>query len=464
MRKSIGNYGTFYFFPAFLPLIELVPWLMTVIGVVVGAAGFSIPALWQKHKQIILGTSVFCFVVAMSVFAYSLPDAEVRHQGTRLIQQADFPVVHLYGQPEAVKPGSMKNFGEIWSVPVQKHIFSSPVIAGDLLIYGSYELSIEAISRKNGKPVWSLPQNDFVFSLSKGKDGTIYAGEGLHYTKAASLTSLDAQTGKINWRREFLGHIEELPALDEASGRLWTGTGPGGLWALDSSNASVLWHKALGHIDSMPLVLDGVLYVPAQIDENIHKTVFFALNAKSGKILWELPQPGQPWGSPLINKTEKIILTTTGRGQIGATKKTDKGWAHAVSLKGKQLWRTELPGMPLQPAIYLSQDDLVIYTIKTGEIVALNVSDGSVAWQAKAGEKFMAPATLISHFDEPMIATTSGDGIFSIRNARTGDALARRMVGKDVAASPVADGDIIYVMTKSEVTAFGGLGSLVEKK
>lgn len=445
--------GRLYFFPAFLPFVELAPWVLTALGAVAGAAGFS----WQKHRKLVFSAALACVIAAGGLVLYAMPVREVRIEGTRLIPPEQHPAVQLY-QPALTPSGAdFQAFGEIWSRAIGAQVLSSPVISGNVLIYGGYGGEIEAVSLKNGDPVWSRRQPNPVFAITSGTDGAVYAGEGLHHTQSASLTAIEGGTGKTLWAREFLGHIEEGAALDMTRNRLWTGSGPGGLWALDTNGGKILWRRELGHIDAQPLFYKKMLYVPAQADEKSHETVLHALNAGNGKVAWTLKQPGQPWGSPRIDKTGKIILTTTGKGQIGVTRDTDRGWAQGISLDGKLLWQKDLPGMPLQPSQYVEQNDTVIHVVKTGQIVALNVVDGSVAWQAEAGGELQASATLISGFAVPMLATTTYDGIFIIRNAVTGEELARRMVGKKATSSPVASGDVVYVAAAHEIRAFGGL-------
>lgn len=462
MGRKAQYRNTLYFFPALLPLAELVPWVLTLIGAVTGIAGFSIPVLWEKFRYPIMGLAALCVFGGGGAYVYYLPPKDVRMAGTRLISQSDFFIPKALGQAAAYNPSQRAQFGELWSKPVSRQILATPVISGKFLVFGSYEGTVEALALQDGAPVWSLPQSAPIFAMGRGSDGTVYACEGLHETASAALTAINPNTGHIIWRREFLGHLEEPPVLDEGRHHLWQAAGPGGLWAVDIRNGSVLWHQALGHMDALPLVRDGVVYGPAQPDEKKHETTFYAIDGGSGKIRWRLPMPGMPWGGPVTDKTGKVILTTTGEGQIGVNKPTDRGWAQGVSPEGTLLWQVELSGMPLQPGVYVPDKDIIIYTIKTGDIVALHVKDGSTAWKANAGKEFQAPPTLITASGKPMIATTSYDGTFTIRDAGTGEELVRRLAGKSSTSSPVVRGDIVYVTGAHELVAFGGLHALAE--
>lgn len=463
MRKTPLRPGRLYFFPAILPLVELVPWLLTVIGTLAGVAGLSGASFWNKRKKTVILFSILCFLAVGAIIIYAMPDREVSQAGTRLVDKEKFPAAEILGQAPDPAARTAISFGEIWTIPTKKQVLSTPVVAEKLLLYGSLNNSVEAVSLQNGQPAWSLPQNAPIFSLTAGENGIIYAGEGLHQTQSASLTAIQPDNGAVLWRREFLGHVEEAITSRPEKNHLWLGTGPGGVWSINIDDAKVAWHRPLGHVDSEPLEHEGVLYVPAQISEDRHETQFFALDSKNGETLWSLPQPGQPWGSPLMSRDNKTILTSTGIGQIGINKESDKGWAQGISIDGKLRWQVDLPGTPMQPMSHVQEAGIVIHTTKSGHLVALNTDSGATVWQAKVGNDIRSPATLIEGFNIPLLAVTTYDGFLSIRNALTGDEILRRQVGKFSSSSPVFQAGVLYVASAHAITAFGGLNTLVEE-
>ncbi len=460
MKKSFYAPGRLYFFPAFLPLVEIVPWLISLLGLVAAAAGFSFSGFFKKYKKILVCFSVLCFATVAGIWIASVPAGELGDKGSVLLNSKQFPSVIVYSAVEQSSEHRLPRFAEKWSVTTKHQILSTPVIQDDLLIYGSYKGTLEAVSRQSGKAIWSLPKDTYVMSLSKDNEGNIYAGEGLHETQIATLTSFNVKNRTVNWQRKFIGHIESPPVIDEKSNRVWMSSGPGGLWAMNKDNGDVHLHAPLGHLDSRALVYDNKVYVQAQADEDINLTTFSALNEDTGETIWQISQPGQPWGSPILHRNQKMMFSTTGLGQIGVQRRTDKGWAYAISLDGEIIWQIELPGMALQPGIYIPDDNLIIHTMKSGEIIALEATHGGVRWQVKAGESFMARSTFIDHLQRPMIASISYDGHFAIRDARTGRKIASAIVGKYSSSAPVVSGDTIYTMSAYEITAFGGLYSL----
>jgi outer membrane protein assembly factor BamB len=460
MRKLTRLSGTFFFFPALLPLAELVPWLLTVLGVVTAAADMSSRSFWQIHRRKLHVVFALSVVATAGYYLYTLPVKEVRDTGTRLIAAENQPVAVQHRPAPEFAVTEETQFKPLWSVKVEKQILSSPIVAGNLLVYGTYSNTVEAVSLADGQPVWSLPLAAPVFTMKLGHDGRIYAGEGLHDDNASNLTVIEPASGKVLWQRQFLGHLEEESRLSPDNTRLYLGAGPSGLWAVDTRDGRLLWHQPLGHIDSCPLLLDDTLYIAAQISETEHRSRFFALSAESGKTQWQLDQPGQPWGSPLVDKSGRILLTSTGEGQIGVSRSTDRGWAYGLSRDGKTLWQTELPDMPIQPSLYLAEEDLIIHAVKSGEVVALHAADGTLAWKFKVGGTLQAPATLISGPAIPLIAVTSYEGTFSLHDARNGATLAVQRVGPNSTSAPVAQGDRVYVASSYALQIFGGLHAL----
>ena len=462
MQKNNGSFLS-VFFPAFVPLVGVIPWIVSfIISLVVIVAGFAWSEFIKKHK--IAVTLLICSVVTIAVYVTGTHKAiMVIHKGTSIVNPNDFPEVKIYKSAEKYTPTKSDNFHVKWHVTKKNRILSNPILHGDTLIYGTVDGSLEAVSLKNGEAIWQLPKNEYVYSLSKDKQGNIYAGEGVHDTVVATLTSFNADTKKVNWQRKFNGHIESSPIIDEQRNKVWVTTGGGGLWAIDKTNADIKSHMPVGHIDSAPLIYKDRVYFQAQADENVKKATLYAINEESGEVIWTHEQYGNPWGSPKIHANGKIIMSTTGVGQNGISRDTDAGTAYAVSNEGRLLWETKLPNMPVSPAIYLEDYNLYINTIKTGEVVALDALTGNLVWQAKIGKRIMASSTLINHFYVSMIASISSDGVFVILDAGSGDEIVRYTVGEGNTSSPVADGDDLYLMTAYGISAFGGLGSLVGK-
>lgn len=459
-----------HFFPALLPLVEIVPLLLAGVGVVATAAG----SLWHRRRGIVWGAALVVALCAAGIGAaiyIRTPDQAVRLDGTRAIAPEMHDKIVLHAPPPGAvqdMPDVMPAFDEVYTVDVKTPLLATPAIVAGTLVTGTYDKAAMGFDLASGQLRWTLPQREPVFTAAGGKDAhTAYVAEGLHYTRAAMLTRLSLPAATVEWQREFLGHIESPPAMDvrgDAAGdRLFLPTGGGGLWALRARDGAVIWHAAIGHTDATPLLSGDTVYAAAQPDEAAAESVFYALDAASGKTKWQQAIPGQPWGSPALSTDGTRIVTTSGRGQVGVARASDAGWAMALSPEdGRLLWQRALSGMAIDPGAYLPAQDLMILTLKTGEVMALDGKTSDVRWQAKVGTQFMASAIVIDRGAgyPPLVAATSADGVFTIRDAITGKELRRRQVLSGASSSPAVAGDRIYVTTPYRIYAYGGLGSL----
>jgi outer membrane protein assembly factor BamB len=97
-----------------------------------------------------------------------------------------------------------------------------------------------------------------------------------------------------------------------------------------------------------------------------------ALNPTSGAILWKVRLNGEVLSAPAIS--ERLIAIRTVDGKL-----------HAIAPKdGKELWATEqqVPRLSLRgTASPVLTGDLVLCGFDNGKVEAVNVSDGSVAWE-----------------------------------------------------------------------------------
>lgn len=463
----LRRYGRqMHFFPMLLPLVEIVPLLLAAVGGLATLAG----GLWHRRRRVLMAAvflALVCFMAAGAFVYNRTPDKVVRFEGTKEIAAADYAVVSHFAALSPVKmPQDIPVFDEVFSTAVKNPLLATPVISNGVLVTGSYHNSANGFDIATGEWLWSLPQAEPVFTIGKNGKGAgniVYIGEGLHHTRAAMLTAMEMPSAKIIWQRQFLGHIESPPAHSADGETIYVPTGAGGIWALRAADGGVVFHADVGHTDATPLVRGDKIYLAAQPDENIPQSIFYALDAATGSIEWQVALQGQPWGAPVISADGTKIITTTGRGQIGVKRDTDTGWAMALSpVDGKIIWQRSLANMAIDAGDYLPAADMALFTLKNGEIIALQGATGDVIWQAKVATEFMAPAVFVHREAEKntLVAATSADGVFTLRDAATGKELRRRPVAAGSSASPVVQGDRIYVTVPYRIHVFGGLSSL----
>ncbi|HKA67178.1 MAG TPA: PQQ-binding-like beta-propeller repeat protein, partial [Solirubrobacterales bacterium] len=98
----------------------------------------------------------------------------------------------------------------------------------------------------------------------------------------------------------LLWHYTERPLLEFppvfARGRLYAVNNNGTAFALDANTGKILWERGIGRLNaSSPTYHKGRLYIVNLVPGHVLK-----LDAKTGKILWKRALPGRAESSPLV--------------------------------------------------------------------------------------------------------------------------------------------------------------------
>ena len=128
------------------------------------------------------------------------------------------------------------------------------------------------------------------------------------------------------------------------------------------------WSAHFGKLlEFSPIVVDDRIYM-MDIESR-----FLALNAKTGKTIWERRVGKLNATSPAYSKG-RLFATNLEPGQALALRAGD----------GKLLWRTPLPGRSeSSPLAY--QDKLVIFGCECGTVFALDQKSGKIKWTVETG-------------------------------------------------------------------------------
>ena len=308
-------------------------------------------------------------------------------------------------------PGKWSKTSNIeWTATLPGLGWSSPIVAGGNIFVTTVTTDGKAKQPQAG----TTYSNDYAAELQKqglkdqeimdrlnARDFELPNEVSLHYF----LYSIDIESGKVNWKREFYaGHppggrhrknsfCSETPVTDGQ--RVYVYINNLGLFAYDL-NGNKVWNTPL---ESFPTIMDfGTASSPTLVDDLIvvvndnEKQEFIAAFDKStGKQVWRTDrsihvkgadrQTG--WSSPYIWKN-------SGRTEIVTI---GPGLAISYDLKGKELWR--LGGMSAMPIPSPFAYDGLLYlnggagkalaAIKPGASGDLTTTDGAklndyVAW------------------------------------------------------------------------------------
>lgn len=258
----------------------------------------------------------------------------------------------------------------------------------------------------------------------------------------SGVYALDAVTGKRKWFYRTDSSIKHTLAASD--GLVYGATVKGTVYALNADSGKAVWTYSLGSgidrwIFHSPLVKDGIVYVGTA-------PVFVALDAKTGKLVWQAEKMGGDWISSLSSPT-------AGGWLLFADFNWNRG-LHGIGYRdGKSLWVYDTEKRPWLQSTAAYSNRNVFYCAKNNRLIALGETAGNELWNAEA------PATIISSpaIDGANIFIGAG-GYFLAFDSSTGEKVWSRPVGNSiidflpygrgvnsVVSSPAVSGNTVYI-------------------
>ncbi len=277
---------------------------------------------------------------------------------------------------------------EAWSINTHGLIEFPPAIANGVAYVINKFGNGKAVRLRDRKVLWEIKDR-----ANHGKPTFVTAPvyhQGRVYGAflGGTVVAGDADTGKLDWKRELHAHLESSPlAIGET---LYLGTDTGDVVALRTDDGATRWRfHSPDAIKASPSFHDGRVYVAD------YEGVMFALEAGDGKPVWrtnttEVPPHGKGgfFSSPAI-----------GFGRVYAAR--DDGTVFAFDEKtGKVAWSfdaggpvygtpavAQVPGTP--PSVYIGSEG--------GRFFALDARTGKPRWRYSVGGPVPGTAVVIGH-------------------------------------------------------------------
>ncbi len=262
-----------------------------------------------------------------------------------------------------------------------------------------------------------------------------------------NLTLSDKLTRK--WSADIgEGTSKRLPLTAQpivAEGKVYTMDARAQITALNAANGKKIWTKKLTNKnEDEPVITGGIsfahnlLFVTTGYDEVI------ALSAETGEKIWTKRLPAPARAAPTALNGRVFISTVD---------------SHLVALAakdGQNLWSYtgigEMAGL-LGTASPAANNDIVIPAFSSGEITALRVENGSVAWsdnlanvqQLGSGMQSIADITAMPLVDRGIIIAVSFSGKLVAIDERTGSRIWQREISG--AQTPWISGNTLFILS-----------------
>lgn len=217
---------------------------------------------------------------------------------------------------------------QVWVYPTVGEDMPTPVFYKGRLLFGNGDGHVYALDAATGKPAWTTSITSFVSMSSAtldSKSGVLVMGG----TQPSKIYGLDADSGKLLWSvappdifsssagdgtwaihgATAVGQIETQNS-DQAK----ADTASSEQLAINLISGKIVWSTMLGsgkvpprNKDAVPTVVDGVIYTGSPVTHSE-----YALDASSGKILWQRAMPASMKAAPTVVGNVVIQPTTSG--------------------------------------------------------------------------------------------------------------------------------------------------------
>lgn len=288
--------------------------------------------------------------------------------------------------------GCSSSVEKLWSFQVSSPTYSTPLVLGEYIIFGSESGTLHAVDR-NG-------QNRWQYQVPSGE-----------------IFSRPATDGNFI----FFGSTNQQFYALEKSGQLrWT-------------------FVTKERIKSDPLVVEGIVYLTSY-DGHI-----YALRAENGKKLWQFPPeppkasppaegeaPPAPAPSPItpVPGSFSYSMPTISEGILYVGNMD--GHLYAISASdGTFKWRFKTDaGITSSPLV---EDGLIYFGSKDDHVYAIGLDGTSVAWKFKTGGDVLSSPRI----SEGVLYVGSSDKNLYALKAKTGEEICRFTAGGPVVSYPV---------------------------
>ncbi len=425
-------------------LLAILPAILMALGGMIfallkpSAIKAALKVLWRNK----LSTAVAAGVIVGAVYSFSYVFGG-RAQASAIDRAGeDWPAFRGGLERRGAAPGGKgpSAGAMVWAFASEaKTFYSSPAVVGNLVYVASAEVgifggsgAIYCLDADSGAVVWKYAPRDFrpTFSSPSVADKYLVCGEGLHQTRDARITCLNAETGGLLWEHRSASHVESSPCIHD--GKAYIGAGDDGLYCIAlepaaGGKAKVIWH------------LEGAAYPDCETSPIAHEgKVYFGLgeggmaiccvDAATGRPIWRTPAKYPVFGSPTL--AEGKLFVAMGNGNLIES---------AEAVREKKLQKLAKDGAT-QEQIDAAREQLG----PAGEIWALDPASGQVIWRFKLKRTVLGTVAAA----DGRLYFGSRDGTLFCLTA-DGELAGRWDAHEPIVTSPAVGADQVYFITET---------------
>lgn len=289
-----------------------------------------------------------------------------------------------------------KELQRLWRIPVGEGHASPVVHAGRVFVLsreGDQEV-VRAVRLEDGRQVWrqSYPApfepSPWALSHGKGPKATPIVAEGKLYTVGIDsiISCWEAENGRLVWRRQFSDRFKRIspyfygmavsPLVHRDRLLAFVGRyGEGAFTALDAATGKTVWEwtgDGPGYASPVVAVLGGVEQVITQ-----SQNACVGLSAADGKLLWSIPfktDYDQNIVTPVVAGALVIFGGLSKPTSAYRVVRSDTGWA------AEKVWENAEASMYMSSPVAVAGRLVGFSNRKKGHFFCLDLADGKAVW------------------------------------------------------------------------------------
>ena len=360
---------------------------------------------------------------------------------------------------------SEKSLSEKWSRPLGPS-YSGPIVAADRVFVtetkdNKFEV-VRALSRESGEQIWETQWEGSMkvpfFAASNGswiRATPAFDGERLYVAGMKDvLVCLDATTGKILWKRDFVADTgSPLPQFGFASSPLIVEdhiyVQAGASFAkLDKVTGDIVWQTLrdgggmFGSAFSSP-VLATIADVPQLVVQT--RTKLAGVNPADGNVLWSheiAAFRGMNILTPTVIGDSVFTSSYGGRSLLFNVSRDASGW------KVAEAWNHKSQGYMSSPVVINGH---IYLHLRNQRFVCLDAKTGEERWTTKPFGKYWS---MVANGDQLLALDQTGDLFLIAASPDQFDLLDRAQVADDAWAHISVVANEIFVRDLKAMKVF----------
>lgn len=368
---------------------------------------------------------------------------------------------------EFVTPASWpEKLKQVWKTPVGSG-YSSPIVSKDrawIHTRDNNEEVVICLEMKTGKVLWrktepvAFTKNQYAKEMNNGPFATPALHNGKLYTLGVSavLLCFDAQTGQLEWRKDFgkpdtskmFCGTAVSPLIDGSNVIVYVGDDikGGQMIAFDTASGKEVWKWAgegPGYASPIIATFDGIRQIVTMTDKSV-----IGVAAKDGALLWRLAWPDE-WNENIVTPlvyNNSLILSGVRKGTVTVQiTKTGGQW------QPKELWRNAELTMYMNSPVLDGGQFFGMTNKRKGQLFCADAATGKILWLTE-GREGMNAAVLHTK-DLLFILNNDGGLVIAKKGTKSFNQVAKYSVADSATyAHPVIAGNQILVKDETSVS------------